>query len=56
MTTKVKYFIYYFDDNFAYFNYTLGDLKKQISCIDTKPLVNYMILLLIRKNLERYNL
>ena len=25
---KVKYFIYYFDDNFAYFNYTLGDLKK----------------------------
>ena len=28
MTTKVKYFIYYFDDNFAYFNYTLDDLKK----------------------------
>ena len=28
MTTKVKYFIYYFDDNFAYFNYILGDLKK----------------------------
>ena len=25
---KVKYFIYYFDDGFAYFNYTLGDLKK----------------------------
>ena len=28
MTTKVKYFIYYFDDNFAYFNYTLDCLKK----------------------------
>ena len=25
---KVKYFIYYFDDGFVYFNYTLGDLKK----------------------------
>ena len=25
---KVKYFIYYFDDGFAYFGYTLGDLKK----------------------------
>ena len=28
MTEKVKYFIYYFDNGFAYFNYTLGDLKK----------------------------
>ena len=25
---KVKYFIYYFDNGFAYFGYTLGDLKK----------------------------
>ena len=25
---KIKYFIYYFDDGFAYFDYTLGDLKK----------------------------
>ena len=25
---KVKYFIYYFDDGFVYFGYTLGDLKK----------------------------
>lgn len=25
---KVKYFIYYFDDGWAYFDYTLGDLKK----------------------------
>ena len=24
----VKYFIYYFDDGFAYFNYTLRELKK----------------------------
>ena len=24
----VKYFIYYFDDGFSYFDYTLGDLKK----------------------------
>ena len=28
MTTRVKYFIYYFDNGFAYFNHTLGDLKK----------------------------
>ena len=25
---NVKYFIYHFDDGFAYFDYTLGDLKK----------------------------
>ena len=25
---KVKYFVYYFDDGFAYFGYTLDDLKK----------------------------
>ena len=25
---SVKYYIYYFDDGFAYFNYTLDDLKK----------------------------
>ena len=25
---KVKYFIYYFDDGYYYFHWTLGDLKK----------------------------
>ena len=25
---KVKYFIYYFDNGFAYFNHTVGDIKK----------------------------
>ena len=25
---KVKYFIYYFDDGYYYFDWTLGDLKK----------------------------
>ena len=52
-TKKVKYFIYYFDDNFSYFNYALGDLKKTDIMYRYKTTSELYDTFINQKNLER---